>query len=296
MADVSTTKMSSKGQVVIPENIRKKLRVAEDYREERVNQILDRYLLPHIGQEKENRLKKAHVIAKIINKMIKTGEGLTLFVDHEYDMDSAIGTIVKSWGDDDNFYIKARLEDPYDEETGKGSKKVATIISKSETGIKIAFSVGGRILKAVKEYSKELGRTVRNLVDGILCEVSVTAMPANTASVASLEFGKSLSKALDDMDDEGMIETDGKVVRLPAELRKIIDEAMESDELWEAIYDLTWTYNRLVRSIAFNFDMDGSTKKAKIEELSGEFGDKLQDISDALVVAIEAEMEFLEVA
>ncbi len=52
------------------DNIGKKMRVSEDYRIERVNQILDRYLLPHIGQKKENRLEKADVIAKIIKKMI----------------------------------------------------------------------------------------------------------------------------------------------------------------------------------------------------------------------------------
>jgi len=52
------------------EIIGKKLRVAEDYREERVNQILDRYLLPHIGQETSDRINKARVLAKIIKKII----------------------------------------------------------------------------------------------------------------------------------------------------------------------------------------------------------------------------------
>jgi DNA-directed RNA polymerase subunit B len=52
------------------DNIGKKMRVSEDYRIERVNQILDRYLLPHVGQDKENRLEKADVIAKIIKKIV----------------------------------------------------------------------------------------------------------------------------------------------------------------------------------------------------------------------------------
>jgi len=52
------------------DNIGRKLRVSEDYREERVNQILDRYLLPHIGQKTENRKEKADVLAKIIRKTI----------------------------------------------------------------------------------------------------------------------------------------------------------------------------------------------------------------------------------
>jgi len=48
----------------------KKLRVDEDYREERVAQILDRYLLPHVGQKKEDRIKKAKVLTRIIKKSI----------------------------------------------------------------------------------------------------------------------------------------------------------------------------------------------------------------------------------
>jgi DNA-directed RNA polymerase subunit B len=52
------------------DNIGKKMRVSEDYRIERVNQILDRYLLPHVGQKKENRLEKADVIAKIVKKIV----------------------------------------------------------------------------------------------------------------------------------------------------------------------------------------------------------------------------------
>lgn len=48
----------------------KKLRVAEDYRLERVNQILDRYLLPHIGQNTTDRLAKAEYLGRIVRKLI----------------------------------------------------------------------------------------------------------------------------------------------------------------------------------------------------------------------------------
>lgn len=48
----------------------RKLRVSEDYRRERVNQILDRYLLPHIGQKTENRREKGEVLSKIIKKIV----------------------------------------------------------------------------------------------------------------------------------------------------------------------------------------------------------------------------------
>jgi DNA-directed RNA polymerase subunit B len=51
----------------------KKLKVSEDYRAERVNQILDRYLLPHIGQETKDRLEKAKFLAKIVRKTVMVG-------------------------------------------------------------------------------------------------------------------------------------------------------------------------------------------------------------------------------
>ncbi len=49
----------------------RKIKVAEDYRKERVAQLLDRYLLPHLGQEFPNRLTKAKYLAKLCRKIIK---------------------------------------------------------------------------------------------------------------------------------------------------------------------------------------------------------------------------------
>jgi DNA-directed RNA polymerase subunit B len=66
--EVSTVKEAT-------EFIGKKLRVAEDYREERVNQILDRYLLPHVGQDTKYRVEKAKVIAKIIEEVVELSMG-----------------------------------------------------------------------------------------------------------------------------------------------------------------------------------------------------------------------------
>ena len=55
--------------------IGRKLKVTEDYRTERVNQILDRYLLPHIGQEKKDRMAKALYLARIMHKVIAVSQG-----------------------------------------------------------------------------------------------------------------------------------------------------------------------------------------------------------------------------
>ena len=51
-----------------------KLRIPRDeYRQKRVNDILDKYLLPHLGQEKKNRIEKAQYLSKIIRKILKLG-------------------------------------------------------------------------------------------------------------------------------------------------------------------------------------------------------------------------------
>ncbi|MFH1364716.1 MAG: DNA-directed RNA polymerase subunit B'' [Candidatus Aenigmatarchaeota archaeon] len=55
--------------------IGKKMRVVESYRQERVSQILDRYLLPHVGQEEKNRKEKAVILSKIVQKAIMMSMG-----------------------------------------------------------------------------------------------------------------------------------------------------------------------------------------------------------------------------
>ncbi|MFH1420997.1 MAG: DNA-directed RNA polymerase subunit B [Candidatus Aenigmatarchaeota archaeon] len=56
------------------EYIGEKLGITQkEYRMKRVDDILDKYLLPHLGQEKENRNEKALYIAKIVKKLIHLG-------------------------------------------------------------------------------------------------------------------------------------------------------------------------------------------------------------------------------
>jgi DNA-directed RNA polymerase subunit B len=43
----------------------------KEYRTERVNRLVDRYLLPYLGQEKKDRLAKAIFLAKAVDKIIK---------------------------------------------------------------------------------------------------------------------------------------------------------------------------------------------------------------------------------
>lgn len=47
----------------------------EEYRQKRVNEMLDKYLLPHLGQTKKSRQKKAMYLARIFQKLVKLGPG-----------------------------------------------------------------------------------------------------------------------------------------------------------------------------------------------------------------------------
>ncbi|NOX71254.1 MAG: DNA-directed RNA polymerase subunit B'' [Candidatus Micrarchaeota archaeon] len=64
--------------------IGRKLKISEDYRVDRVSQILDRYLLPHLGQESADRARKAKYIARIVKRTIKVqmGEAPKDDIDH----------------------------------------------------------------------------------------------------------------------------------------------------------------------------------------------------------------------
>ena len=53
------------------EYVGKHLKISQkEYRKERVEQIIDKYLLPHLGQDSKERMKKASYILKAINKII----------------------------------------------------------------------------------------------------------------------------------------------------------------------------------------------------------------------------------
>ncbi len=43
----------------------------KEYRRERVSRLIDRYLLPHLGQEKSDRLNKTIFLAKAVNKILR---------------------------------------------------------------------------------------------------------------------------------------------------------------------------------------------------------------------------------
>jgi|ETNvirenome_6_85_1030632.scaffolds.fasta_scaffold00189_29 HK97 family phage prohead protease len=220
---------------------------------------------------------------EFIKTMRETAVGLNLYVDHDHTLDKTIGVIVESDGDDDNFFIKARLESP------ESNSHVASIISKSEAGIQIGFSIGGRILKAVKQHAEEIGRAVRTIVKGVLAEVSVTTMPANpNARTSSLSLAKSLHGALDDLEEDGTFDPDD------AEIIKILEEVFEMDQVRAALSRLTWSFIDLTLDIVHSDDLAPGAKQDKIIEVSSEFATAISSLSTKLADFIAGQDDFLE--
>ncbi|MBI2578905.1 MAG: DNA-directed RNA polymerase subunit B [Candidatus Aenigmarchaeota archaeon] len=56
------------------DHLGKKLKIPQqEYRDKRVNDILDKYLLPHIGQDKKARKEKAVYLCKVVRKLLRLG-------------------------------------------------------------------------------------------------------------------------------------------------------------------------------------------------------------------------------
>lgn len=222
---------------------------------------------------------------EFIKTMQETAVGLNLYLDHDHSLDKTIGVITEAGGDEDNFFIKARLEDP------EKNEDVAKIISKQEIGINIGFSIGGRILKAVKQHIEELGRSVRMIVKGILAEVSVTTMPANINALgAELSMAKSLTKALDDLENEGIFDPDS------GEILKILEEVFEMDQVRRALNNLTWSFIDLNMDIVYSDDLTPEQKSEKILQVAIEFAEVVSSLSTKLADLIAEQDDFLEVS
>ncbi|MEM7815067.1 MAG: DNA-directed RNA polymerase subunit B, partial [Candidatus Aenigmatarchaeota archaeon] len=78
------------------EYIGSKLKIPQkEYREQRVNDILDKYLLPHLGQSPKARMEKAQYLAKVMRKLLRVAlEGL-----EEQDIDHYAYKRIRSVGD-----------------------------------------------------------------------------------------------------------------------------------------------------------------------------------------------------
>ena len=128
-----------------------------------------------------------------------------------------IGKILDGYVDNKGLYVRAYISDATER-----SREVWGLI---KDGIVRAFSIGGRVLEAVREYSKALGRKITKITKMELLEISVVDIPANPETLFQV-VRKSVGE-LGGMEEE--------LVELKAELNTRIDELEKKLEKIEEI-------------------------------------------------------------
>ena len=136
------------------------------------------------------------VESSFIKKMHQNAMGLPVFLDHKHDSEHLVGTIVKTEGDDDYFIPTTQLEDEWSSDDPTGNIEVNRLLKRLDSGLKLGYSIGGKITSAVKHWNNKLNKFVRHILDGEIMEVSVTPIAALQGSDVSLTFVKNLN---DDM-------------------------------------------------------------------------------------------------
>lgn len=227
------------------------------------------------------------VTKEFLAKMRKQALGLTVFKEHNWNIDATLGYIGEIGGDDNTLIVDTVLEP---EET---NPEVTKILNKLDHGTRLGYSIGGVLTKTKKVKSAD-GTMIRQLIDGDLYEVSVTAMPANTDTwVTALE--KSLVD-FPDGDEGDATETHTtqespvmeKSTSKDEALVKILDDVLESDKLHNLLYDLFWAFKGIICQVVYDDNLTPEQKRVAIETTSVEFGAKVETISAQLAALVES--------
>lgn len=95
-----------------------------------------------------------------------------LRIEHQKEDGAIVGNVFDAHVDErDQLWVKARLD--------KNHPASSILYKRLKDGLKLGLSVGGRVKRAVKEFSEASGRAVKTFYDVALDEVSVTQRPAN---------------------------------------------------------------------------------------------------------------------
>ena len=109
---------------------------------------------------------------RAVQRMVETAkQNLTLFGDHNHSWENTLGHIADAKFNDGAFEVVCQLE------SEEAQPKVKQLWAKLKSKTRLAFSIGGRVLKVIAEEVN--GQTVRVLDDLELLEISVVGIPAN---------------------------------------------------------------------------------------------------------------------
>jgi len=177
---------------------------------------------------------------EFLQKAAPTMIGITAFFEHDSRIDKSIGVVTNAeYTKDGAVNVEIFLEDPEDNEY------VKKILKKIEHGIKIGFSIGGRIY-GTKTHKDSKGNTVVELVDGEIYEVSAVGIPANYTT-----YAEAVSKAFSGEREKGWLE----------DTLDSFEDVVEVNSMFAAIERAYWLYADLAGEILI---WSGGTKEEKL--------------------------------
>jgi hypothetical protein len=119
-------------------------------------------------------------LQQMANKI--NSDGVPLRIEHQKDDQAVVGEVISAEVDPRNrLLIKAKVS--------KGNAAGLMLHNALMGGLKMGFSVGGRVKRAYRELSEGSGQLVKTFYDILLDEVSVTPRPANYDSWSDGKYG-----------------------------------------------------------------------------------------------------------
>ena len=200
------------------------------------------------------------VTTEFINKMKNSALGLNVFYEHNHSIESTVGFIEEISGNEKNFIVDTALESEDD------NPFVKMMLKKIDHGIKIGYSIGGRITKARVRYDEDLKKNVKELLDGEIYEVSVTAMPAWNDN-----WVEPIIKSMADFFEDSENKTE-----------KVLDEIDAVSKLKRMLYDYFYSLQEAIYNIMLSEELSPSDKRNKINQVSQEFAGKIEELSNQI--------------
>lgn len=161
---------------------------------------------PTIDRDEERfELDAVKSMAKSVN-----GGSIPIRVEHEDKVYTDVGKWTEAGMKDNKLYVKGEI----DTELSLG-KDMSVLLNR---GMELALSVGGQVLDAGYEYSKELKKTIKVYKDVVLEEISIIKNPSNYN--VSLSMAKSINwEKLEDKVEKN----EDKKIEYTTEAKKLTD-------------------------------------------------------------------------
>lgn len=231
--------------------------------------------------KEDERMSKAFV-----DKIKSTVQGLNVFAEHEHSIEKTVGYIDEVIDDGDAVVVDTALENEDD------NPLVKSILNKIKHGTKIGYSIGGRITKASKYFDEQLKKTITEIEDGEIYEVSLTAMPAGV-DTWTVPIRKSLSDLFTQPEIQEQLkketeptsttsDVDSVDDNLVKKFTKTLDEMVQTNKVKDEMWDIFYAFRETLYSIVESSDLTPTQKKEKILGVANEFAVKIEQLASEI--------------